>query len=81
LVVRKNYAIGGLVVGVIVDEAREAVGASCDVDGLEEVGERFVESLDIIVGWLAKDGRVGVGQLTKEVLHVVCSRHGDGRVG
>jgi hypothetical protein len=33
-------AVGGLVVGIIVDEAREAVGASCDVDGLEEVDDR-----------------------------------------
>jgi hypothetical protein len=74
-------AIGGLVVGIIVDEAREAVSASCDVDGLEEVGERFAELLDIIIGWLAEGDRVGAGQLTEEVLHVVWGRHGDGRVG
>jgi hypothetical protein len=34
----------------------------------------------MIVGWLAEDDRVGAGQLTEEVLHVVWSRHGDGRV-
>jgi hypothetical protein len=73
--------VGGLVVGIVIDEAREAVGASRDVDGLEEVGERFAESLDIIVRWLAEDDRVGADQLTKEVLPVVWSRHGDGQAG
>jgi hypothetical protein len=63
--------VGGLVVGIIVDEAREAVGASCDVDGLEEVGERFAESLDIIVCWLAEE------ILTQIYL---CSNHSQKRI-
>jgi hypothetical protein len=69
-------AVGGLLVGIIVNEAREAVSASSNVDGLEEVLERFAKSLDIIVRWLAKDGGVGASQLNKEVLHVVWSTHG-----
>jgi hypothetical protein len=72
----KGMAVGGLLVGIIVNEAREAVSASSNVDGLEEVLERFAKSLDIIVRWLAKDGGVGASQLNKEVLHVVWSTHG-----
>jgi hypothetical protein len=53
----------GLVVGGIVDEAGETVGASGDVDGLQEVGERFAKTLDIIVGRLAEDGGEGGGDV------------------
>ena len=46
-------ALDGLVFDIVIDEAGEAVRASRDIDGLEEVGECFAEMLDIITGWLS----------------------------
>ena len=69
----KKVAVDGLVVSVVVDEAREAASASGDVNGLEEVGEHFAKMLDIIVGWFANDGGKGGGQLMVEVLHAFMS--------
>ena len=63
-------ALDGLEFNIVIDEAGEAVGASQDVDGLEKVGEHFVETFEIIVGWLFKDDRKGDGQLTKEDINI-----------
>jgi hypothetical protein len=48
---------------------------------LEEVGEHFAKTLDIIVGRLAEDGGEGGGDLTEEVFHVVRCGHDGGVKG
>jgi hypothetical protein len=77
----EGMAVDGLVVGGVVDEAGETVGASGDVNRLEEVGEHFAKTLDIIVGRLAEDGGEGGSDLTEEVFHVVrCGHDGENKV-
>ena len=72
----EGMAVGGHIVCYVVDEAGETVGASRNVDGLQEVGERFAKMLDVIVGRLAEDGWKGGSELTEEVFHIVRCGHG-----
>ena len=77
----EGVAVVGLIFGGVVDETGEAVRASWEVDGLEEVGERFAETLDIIVGRLTDDGGVGGREVTKEVLDIIRCGHDAQRKG
>ena len=77
----EGVAVDGHVVGGIIDEAGETVGATRDVDGLEKVGEHFAETLDIIVQRLANDEGIGGRELTKEVLDIVRCGHDVQRKG
>ena len=67
----EGVAVDGHVVGGIIDEAGETVGATRNVNGLEKVGERFAETLDFIVRRLSDDGGIGGHELTEEVLDIV----------
>ena len=72
----KGVVILESVVGVIIEKARDAIGAARDDDGLEEVREDLGGIFDVVVGWGARDGRevrCGVG---KESFCILRRSHG-----
>jgi hypothetical protein len=52
----EGVTVCGKIVRRGIDETREVVMASRNVDGLEEVGEELPNPLQVIIGWCTNDG-------------------------
>ena len=63
----------------LVNEAREAVVASSDVDRLKEIREELVNTFHIVVGRRSGDGRESGGGVDDERLGILGSGHGGER--
>ena len=74
----EGVAVGGEVVRGVVDEPRKIADPSRDIDGLEGVREVLAEVFDVIVGWLADDGRERCCEIGEQRFDVVDGGRVDG---
>lgn len=67
--------LGCSLVGLFIDEMREFVGTTGDINRLKEVGKDLMDAFDVIFSWWARDGGEQFRGIYEEFFHFSWSGH------